>query len=594
MTNDSARYRTLIHGEIVQETGLSVGGAAGAEGTDSCYRDGCGRLTIPGTSLAGQLIETAARIFPNLVSDTNTTRLLGRKITAKQRRLPEVLEHDEERRFRQSVWRFEHAHPTTHAGNPRPEWRQGVGIRQATGASAGEKGALYDFEFVPAGTRWCFVLEIDTHRGGEAAEAIAVLALAEWVRGYGWLGRGAARGTGWFNVDPSPIQVLRLDKTPDVVELWPDNRLTSLQAMAKVRSKAECPSWEVALGNATEMANQRARDGKDPKWRRGDWHYLSFHVNLAPGPAQNGYGWDVLQVGGHPAVELVSHQDDPLPPLSVAPQYAGEQGTAEGENLRHWRQVDGVFKGADAPFVATHGNAAPRPQPYLPGGGLRGPLRHTASRLERAKKADGQRSAIRDPNWKDDPEATKLKEQTRRANGPVYDADVRPLSDVVAQLFGVEELAGRILIRDALLVGRDFQLARVDHHAEDEFTAGVYGHGKFDRNVLLSGPLEFRIVVEGPSRDELKQSLQPLLPVLDLAAWGHVPIGGGKWRGAGWLKWNIDEIQLRRIGDEEAVAPRESEPEARTSPSQRIEALWSLRSEDSCNAGTTSIPPKSG
>jgi hypothetical protein len=63
---------------------------------------------------------------------------------------------------------------------------------------------------------------------------------------------------------------------------------------------------------------------------------------------------------------------------------------------------------------------------------------------------------------------------------------------------------------------------------------------------------------------------------LELAALGYVPIGGGKWRGAGWLKWEICDIQLRRAGDETPSQPQSPDPAA--SPSQRINSLWEDRS----------------
>ena len=39
-----------------------------------------------------------------------------------------------------------------------------------------------------------------------------------------------------------------------------------------------------------------------------------------------------------------------------------------------------------------------------------------------------------------------------------------------------------------------------------------------------------------------------LVPALELARLGHLPIGGGKWRGAGWIPWHIEKIELARAG----------------------------------------------
>lgn len=149
--------------------------------------------------------------------------------------------------FLQSVWHFRNAHPRPES--PATEWRQGVGIRQATGATARRKKALYDFELVPTGANWDFLLEIDTFRGGAAAEAAAVLALQEWVAGRGWLGRGAARGTGWFQLDGS--QVYRLSTSTAELQAWPNNTQSVDEAIqAAVAAGGQKIDWKAALANA--------------------------------------------------------------------------------------------------------------------------------------------------------------------------------------------------------------------------------------------------------------------------------------------------------------------------------------------------------
>ena len=527
-------YRTLISGVLEQQAGLSVGGAAERdEGPDGCLRDGCGRLTIPGTGLAGALVETAARLYPGLVAADDTQRLLGRAITAKEGGLPRGSPDEADARLRQSVWRCFHAHPLD---EPSPEWRQGVGIRQATGATARQKKALYDFEFVPVGTRWRFFLEVDTFRGGLEAEALAALALHEWQLGRGWLGRAPARGTGWIRLlTDDSLRVLRLPRTEALLNVWPDNtRTLADQLQAVAAAGVEPIPW-------AELWQQSRALAESQGWRRGDWHYLCFPVELAPGLAADGYGYDVLQVGGHPAGDLLSRQVAPRPALS-------QNRTADLAAA-----TDGQFRRPDAPFVTTRPAGAAEEQPYLPGGGLRGPLRHTASRLARI------RQPVRDPNHKDDPLEEPLRgalEERRAAGAPLNDDEIRQLDclDPIAGLFGTEELCGRILVRDARLHGAEYELARVEHHAQDEFTGGVYAGSKFDRNVLLHGPLRFEIAVEAPSRPELDALLQPLIPTLELARLGQVPIGGSKWRGAGWVPWQIGPLSLWRAGDEQPLA----------------------------------------
>lgn len=391
MSGQANPYRTLIRGVLEQTSGLSVGGTASFDGSaSSCYRDGSARLTIPGSGLAGALIETAARIFPRLIDEDDSRRLLGQQITGKERTVPQQGNDKGTERFKQSVWRVFNAHPHE---EPNTEWRQGVGIRQASGASAGEKKALFDVEFVPVGTHWDLLLEIDTFRAGAEAEALAIIALGEWAEGRGWLGRSAGNGTGWvrFPTDDS-VQVVRIPKIPELIEMWPDNtKLLSAQfddVVDRLRGSPSreyhLPSWEQALKDARELV--RDRFGED---MYGEWRYLSFSVILDPGPAAHEYGWDVLQVGGHPAVTLYSEQAAPLVPLSTA-MPRQEEATDEEVDCGHW--PGGDFKQPNSPFVTTRPTGEENERPYVPGSGMRGPLRHTASRLARGRRcADCQR-----------------------------------------------------------------------------------------------------------------------------------------------------------------------------------------------------------
>ncbi len=483
------RYRTLISGVLEQTSGLSVGaGASLWESDTACCRDGQGRLTIPGSGLAGALVETTARLFPRLLAEPDRKRLLGQRVTGKE--LDGVQRREDEAGldlFQQSVWRVANSHPI---GKPDTEWRQGAGIRQATGASAGEKRALYDFEFVPVGIRWEFFLEIDTFRGNADAEALAVLALQEWVVGRCWLGRSAARGTGWIRLlQDELLRVLRPDRRPEHVACWPNNTKELSEQLQELTSAGvqPCP-WDEALKEARDLAEQRRAEGEP--WEGGQWPYLSLPRVLEVGRRENGYGSDPLEIGGHPALGLTSDQATPVRPLSIAA--GGEVGDAHGDARNVWPGAE--YRAPDKPFVTTRPASIANERPYIPGGGLRGPLRHTASRLARARREE-----IRDPNWKDDPLAANLRKQ-RQSGLAASSEDIRGLVDSVTALFGAEELGGRILVRDAGLARSEFRLVRAEHHAEDEFTGGVYGGSKFDANALVEGRLAFEMIIEAPSQ----------------------------------------------------------------------------------------------
>jgi CRISPR/Cas system CSM-associated protein Csm3 (group 7 of RAMP superfamily) len=399
-------------------------------------------------------------------------------------------------------------------------------------------------ETLPAGTRWGFHLEIDTFRGDEEAETIALLALNEWVLGHGWLGRSPARGMGWVRLEIN--RLVRLPRNREILEVWPDNRVApevAIDRALKLANGAQEWRWDDAVTAAHQLADGLTL--KDPAWQRGDWHYATFQAAIQPGPRSATvddkdarYGYDVLQVSGHPAEKLVDSNADRLDrPVSV--------GKADD-----WRGDE--FKQPDAPFVTTIPQGMDGPQPFVPGSGLRGPLRHTASRLGRSAG-----HSVIDPNDTQDATAEhvrqKLKEECAPDNARVDDA-VRPVLEKIDQLagvFGLEELSSRLLVSDANLAnnGDDgFRIARVEHHSEDEFAGGVFAEGKFDSNVLLRGQLAFSLVVEGPDLSALKREVNKLLPALSMAELGHVPIGAGKWRGAGWLPWQFGEIRVRRAG----------------------------------------------
>src|SRR5207244_917136 len=97
----SATYRTLVRAKLQQVSSLTVGGSPARPGGPDiqCARDGLGRLTIPGTALAGCLIDTAARIYPDLFRGGGPWgRITGKRLTGPD---PQLL---------QSLWRFRPAH----------------------------------------------------------------------------------------------------------------------------------------------------------------------------------------------------------------------------------------------------------------------------------------------------------------------------------------------------------------------------------------------------------------------------------------------------------------------------------------------------
>lgn len=484
-------YRTLVRGKLRQISSLTVGGSLQrAGGADiQCARDGLGRLTLPGTGLAGCLVETAARIFPDLLKEATHRSDRWGRITSKTTLGPAA-----KAEMYQSLWHFWPAHRESEW----LEWRQGVGIRQATGATAIEARALYDLETISPGEDWLLLMEIDSLRGGEKVEAIALLALAEWSYGRCWLGAGPARGLGWLQLND--WEVLRLRANEQAIVAWPNNELcladdahwTSLKRLKEV----EILAGDEVAARAKEILNEPLPPDRFCYVLLEGTISASSHVDKDA----KVYGFDALSVGGHAAGLLKPLADRLLTPRGV---------------------IANDFRAAYVPDtpVVTSGKDDRTQQPFVPGSGLRGPLRHAASRLHRGKGVD-----VPDPNVRE--KSNLLTQHT----------------DPVSELFGLMTQCGRLLVSDARLRGDHYLLACLQHHAEDEFAAGVFGSSKFDRTVVLDGSFTFRMVIEGRMPKEMQMHLQTLKPALRLAELGYVPLGGGKWCGHGWMPWRFHSV----------------------------------------------------
>lgn len=149
-------------------------------------------------------------------------------------------------------------------------------------------------------------------------------------------------------------------------------------------------------------------------------------------------------------------------------------------------------------------------RPLLPGSSVRGPLRHGFSRAMRRAHHD-----VQDPH--------------------LVRGSVRP-DDLGGSAFGTVSQSSRILVRDARAnVG--WSAAKLHMHAEDEFSASSYMNAKRDAVRLLAGEFPVRIVIEGPTPEDV----EPLVALIDHqvahGVLGHLPMGGHKTRGAGGGRW---------------------------------------------------------
>jgi CRISPR/Cas system CSM-associated protein Csm3 (group 7 of RAMP superfamily) len=429
MTTDTA-YRTLFVGTLVQESFLTAGGTDDpftTVDTPFCL-DGNKLPTLRGSGLAGALIATLRHLESSIPPEISGSR----DERGADGRVP-------------SVWRFFNAHPIN---KPVPAYRQHVAIDPRTGAA--REGALYDIETLPPGTRWAFLLEVDTRRLKEGAD-LARKVLAHWAAGRCLIGGEVARGLGWMTLDGLREYSLGIKRA----NLWPCSR--------EARDYSGYIRRQFGDGVPVEAAQESL-----PRW---DEYRYSIHIGLR----DDGYGSDSLSVGGHASEEMEAQWDDRF------------------LDRKHSVWNRGTFD-PDCAVVTFERNG--KRHPYIPGSSLRGPLRHAMTRLIKAR---GQNDLA-----------------------------------IVDSIFGTVEHSAKLLIGDALPENvNDVRLAWMQHHAEDEFAGGAYGSAKFDRIAVMEGTFKFRMVLEGASDDERKAFEE----VLALARAGQIGIGGGKWRGHGWVSW---------------------------------------------------------
>lgn len=453
-------YRTLFTGTLVQDSFLSTGGTDDPFSTvDSpLARDGQNRPILRGTSLAGALIATLRATLRHehegVGNKTDPADVVPTYISGygKQRQ--------------PSVWRFFNSH--VKSDGALLQSRQHVAINGKTGAA--EDSALFNLETLSVGTKWNFLLEVDTSVCPEAAE-LARKALAHWVAGRCYLGREVSRGLGWLHLEA--LKEYRL--TPDDADAWPNS--------------ANSANYENYIMDRFGERVVDLSSLQPPAAPRG---IQEFTLSVRVGEHPDGYGIDSLSIGGH-AEELFAAEwsDRYLAPDGMTPKACRESFDPDFTLTTY---VPGPSHESD-----NVRNCQRTRLPYIPGSSIRGPLRHT---LERLLRTAGEST------------------------------------DLADSLFGTTSSSGKLLICDAFPPSEshaDIQLAWLQQHAEDEFTGGVYGSGKFDRVAVFNGTFRFKMVLEYATGEETEW----LQTLLKLAAQGQIPIGGGQWRGHGWLTWQV-------------------------------------------------------
>lgn len=504
----STPYKTLISATLVQLTAFSTGGHDPHARVDSpVARDGLGRLTLRGSGLAGAFIATGTRLFGQALPGTITAGPPGEQSRARQEALAADPDADLPR-LTESVWRFHTSHPET---EPELEVRAGVGIRQDTGAAA--EGLKYEVETVPAGTRWPLLIEVDEYRDPEGLALPMALHLIESWRTVCTLGRNVARGLGWMQIEPDSLRVLQLDAAD--ADRWPDASRRPAEAFAALAQDGAC------LLTADRLAAIRARvrpSGLAPVLGSGT-------IEIGAPPDNTNWGLDTLSLGGNEAIRDL--QDDAL--INLVRAHPGE---LDPDLVLAWTR-----------------SAGGPPRPFIPGSGLRGPLRHTLSWWHRSRHG----RTVHDPNTTQGRRALAAQQQ-------------RMDLDPIERLFGTGTFGGTLLLSDAEIDAASFgedAILFLEQHAEDEFTGSTYAEAKFNRITLIRGTFHFHYLIEARSEQELAEYRALLAQLQSLGAARQIPIGGANWRGHGWVRWTLTLPPAPQPGDSDTAAMSKS-PEVPT------------------------------
>jgi len=508
MTQD---YKLLIKGTLEQQTAFSTGGNM----PDSPYVDmhlarngndkgkkGKGDFTLRGTGLAGAFMATARQLY-----ETNLTENITEGSPKEQQ---EKLKANYERqknkeggindfdkwkekkapRMHESVYIFHNSHLQEDYKDTKSEIRDNVAISDQTGAA--KDGAKFDVQTLPAGTKWDFLLEIDQYRDdSKQATEIALNVIKQWKQRC-WLGRDVARGLGWMKL----TDVTYYELNTDDIDKWPDSTTSPLNAIKKL----------------TGVKEKQPNEIKKPRLPS-----ISGSITITVGDHSNdGYGVDFLSVGSFQRNEenqtdqkyeqRKTRHPSTLQDREFLDQHRDKLITPLGQNVDKYCQFEREKSKKDKDKYIDFYIAATQTQngtaPFIPGSSIRGALRHTLQWLSNTNEAD---------------------------------------SDIVDDIFGSTSQSAKLLIADAMLKKEtDWQAVVLEMHAEDEFTQGVYGSGKFDRTCLTKATFTADYYLQADSNDELENIEKELQKLQTLGANQMLPIGGGQWKGLGWVKWDID------------------------------------------------------
>jgi CRISPR-associated RAMP protein (TIGR02581 family) len=228
-----------VEGELVAQTAMRVGAGRASDviGNDlPVLRDALSRPFIPGASLKGafraRLEALIATVAPGEVRDFEALERFTRtEVPALKQKY-----RDNDRRLSQEIWQRSTMIDLTF-GSPELagrlffkdalvqkdiwfgqfEVRNGVVLNRDT--ETAESGLLYDYEVVPAETRFDFELVLENAEDWQLG--MVMLALQPWIRGDAQIGGFRSRGLGHIKLDEETLKChyIQIDSVDAVLRM---------------------------------------------------------------------------------------------------------------------------------------------------------------------------------------------------------------------------------------------------------------------------------------------------------------------------------------------------------------------------------------
>lgn len=265
---EALRNRLTVSGQLVARTALRIGAgrASGVVGNDlPVLRDALGAPIIPGASLKGALraqVEALVRsLHPGQARDLIETEDVMRRAVAAAREEVYLAELSRgtpapvaDQRYTAALlsspistlmdltfgspWlasrvavRDARVDPAYWFGQF--EVRNGVALNRDT--ETAEEGLLYDYEVVPAGTRFDFQLVLENAAPWQLG--LIHLALQPWVRGEAQIGGFRSRGLGYVMLEAPRYRFVEINDVDDVLRLLCD--AATLEALGVAQGDVE-------------------------------------------------------------------------------------------------------------------------------------------------------------------------------------------------------------------------------------------------------------------------------------------------------------------------------------------------------------------